>query len=95
MGGPEFENFGPSHTATVSSLYLRWFTSVCGATALAFARVFAFATSVAGLAAALALTIVLAFARVLTLLGISHGLEGDSGIAQRARGIGAHSDGPG
>jgi hypothetical protein len=36
----------------------------------------------------------LAFTRVFTLFGISHGLEGDARIAQRARGIGTHSDGP-
>src|SRR5258707_9099621 len=85
----------PSHTIAVSSLCLRWFASVSGAASLAFARVLAFATSVAGLAAALTLTIVLAFARVFTLFGISHGLEGDARIAQSARGIGTHSDGPG
>jgi len=76
-----------SHTIAVSSLCLRWFASVSGAASLAFARVLAFATSVAGLAAALTLTIVLAFARVFTLFGISHGLEGDARIAQSARGI--------
>ena len=83
-----------SEAAEAPSLDLRWFASVGGATSLAFARVLAFATSIAGLAAALALTIVLAFTRVFTLFGISHGLEGDARIAQRARGIGTHSDGP-
>jgi hypothetical protein len=92
--GREFENSRPSHTTAVSSLRLRWFASVRGATSLAFARVLAFATSVAGLAAALAFTIVLAFARVFTLFGIGHGLEGDARIAQRARSIGTHCDGP-
>ncbi len=92
--GREFENSRPSHTTAVSSLRLRWFASVCGAASLAFARVLAFATSVAGLAAALAFTIVLAFAPVFTLFGIGHGLEGDARIAQRARSIGTHCDGP-
>ena len=74
---------------------MRWFAPVSCAASLAFARVLAFATSVAGLATALALTIVLAFARVFTLFGISHGLEGDARITQRRRGIGTHCDGPG
>ena len=93
--GREFENSGPSHTTLISSLCLRWFASVSCAASLAFARVLAFATSVAGLATALTLTIVLAFARVFTLFGVSHRLERDARIAQRARGIGTHSDGPG
>src|SRR5258708_17717168 len=93
--GREFENSGPSHTTAVSSLCLRWFASVRGAASLAFARVLAFATSVAGLATALTLTIVLAFARVFTLFGVSHRLERDARIAQRARCIGTHSDRPG
>jgi hypothetical protein len=69
--------------------------SISCAASLAFARVLAFAASVAAHAAALALTIVLAFARMFTLFGFSYRLEGDATIAQRARGIGTDSDGPG
>ena len=50
-----------------SKLLLRWLGAIGRATALAFARVFAFATVVTGLAAALALAGVLAFTSVLFL----------------------------
>jgi len=72
-----------------------WFAAVGRAASLALARILAFATSITGFAAALPLTIVLTFARVFTLFSVSYGLEGDARIAQRARGIGTHSDGPG
>jgi hypothetical protein len=61
---------------------------------MTFAGVLTFATVVAGLAAALALTIVLAFASVFALFSISHRLEGDACMARRARCIGTHGEGP-
>src|SRR5260221_8232565 len=72
-----------------------WFAAVGRAASLALARILALSTSITGFAAALPLTIVLTFARVFTLFSVSYGLEGDARIAQRARGIGTHSDGPG
>jgi hypothetical protein len=67
--------------------------SVGCAASFAFAVVFApiFAT-------ALALTVVLAFARVLgkgLLFGVSHGLEGDARTVRCARGVGSRGEGSG
>ena len=68
-------------------------TAVSGATAFAFAGVFAFATGVTSLAAALAFTGVLPFARVYALF--RHGLERDPGLGGCVRCIGADRQRPG
>ena len=61
---------------------------------MAFAGVLAFATVVAGFAAALTLALVLAFACVFAFFSISHRLEGDPSMARCARCIGTHGEGP-
>ena len=63
--------------------------AVSGATAFAFAGVFAFATGVTGLAAALAFTGVFSFAGVGAWLLLRQGLEGDSGLRGCVSCIGA------
>jgi hypothetical protein len=62
------------------------------ATTLAFAGVLSFATGVAGLASALALTLVLTFARMFALFSVSHSLKGDTCMAGRASGVGTNSE---
>jgi hypothetical protein len=63
------------------------------ATSLAFAGVLSLAAIVTRLTAALPFTGVLAFAPVLTLIGISHGLQRDTGVRTGARGVGANRKG--
>jgi hypothetical protein len=71
-----------------------WSTPIGCATTLALAGVLAFATGVAGLASALALTLVLTFARMFALFSVSHSLKGDAYMAGRARSVGTHGEGP-
>jgi hypothetical protein len=75
-------------------LYCRWLASVGCATALAFAGVLAFTASVARLAPALPLTLVLTFARMFALFSVSHSLEGDACMAGRACSVGTYGEGP-
>jgi hypothetical protein len=82
-------------SARASLLNLRRFSSVGCATTLAFTGVLSFATGVAGLAPALALTFVLTFARMFALFSVSHCLKGDACMAGGARGVGAHGEGSG
>src|SRR5580704_6986102 len=90
---------GPScferRAAMASLLNLRRFSSVGCTTTLAFAGILSFATGIAGLAPALALTFVLTFARMFALFSVSHCLKGDACMARRARGVGAHGEGSG
>ena len=74
---------------------LLWLAAVSGATAFTFAGVFAFATGVTSLAAALAFTGVLSFAGVRTLLAFCQGLQRDSGLGGCAGCIGANREGSG
>ena len=69
--------------------------SVSGTTALAFAGVFAFATGVTSLAAALAFTGVLSFTGVGACLLLRQSLERDSGLRGCAGCIGADRERPG
>jgi hypothetical protein len=75
-------------------LYCRWLAPVGCATALAFAGVLAFTASVARLAPALPLTLVLTFARMFALFSVSHSLEGDACMAGRACSVGTYGEGP-
>jgi hypothetical protein len=61
---------------------------------MAFAGVLALATGVAGLATALPLALVLAFASVFALFSVSHRLERDPCFARGAGCIGTHGKGP-
>jgi hypothetical protein len=64
-----------------------------GAAAFTFARVLSLAAVITCLAAPLAFTFVLAFAPVLTLFRVGHGLEGDAGFGTGcARGICPHGE---
>jgi hypothetical protein len=72
-----------------------WSTPLSRAASKTFAGVLAFATVVAGFAAALTLTLVLAFACVFALFSISHRLEGGACMARCACCIGTHGEGPG
>jgi hypothetical protein len=67
-----------------------WLASVGGATAFAFARVFALATVVAALAPALAFTLVFPFTGMLSLLIVCHGLECSTRFRGSAGGIRAY-----
>jgi len=62
---------------------VEWLGSVGCATNLGLAGVLSFATGIAGLAAALALTLVLAFARMFALFSVGQSLKGDAGMARR------------
>src|SRR6516165_1875368 len=75
----------------------RWRAGRCASLGAAapfvFAGVLAFGTVVAGLATALTLALVLAFASVFALFSISHRLERDPRMARGARCIGTHGQG--